>query len=64
MHEHDTTTRATPSRAGKDPCCEDVCCATGMRNLYYPGKRLSPHSYSLEQKYQNERRWLLNRAIH
>jgi hypothetical protein len=44
-------------------CCEDKCPA-GPRNRYFLGKRLTPHSFGIEQRYGIERRRLINRAIH
>jgi hypothetical protein len=45
-------------------CCTDVQCESGLRNNYFEGKRLTPDMFRLEQRYLNERRHLLNRAIH
>jgi hypothetical protein len=44
-------------------CCDDTC-TSGSRNNYFPGKRLTPDSFRVEQKYLVDRRHLLNRAIH
>ena len=54
---------ARKSRAG---CCPDDECGVGagLRNNYYEGKRLTPDSFRVEQRYLIERRRLLNRAIH
>jgi hypothetical protein len=35
-----------------------------MRNNYFVGKRLTPDALQLEQRYLNERRHLINRAVH
>jgi hypothetical protein len=45
-------------------CCGKRKCESGLRNNYFLGKRLSVDSFRVEQKYQLERRRLLNRAIH
>jgi hypothetical protein len=52
---------APPQPAGK--CCTDDKCESGLRNAYYPGKRLTADSFRIEQRYQLERRHLLNRAV-
>lgn len=44
--------------------CDSDDCASGKRNRYYAGKRMRPVSFEVEQKYQVERRRLLNRAMH
>ena len=56
---------ATTNRARTIPkrCCEDEC-PSGSRNNYFMGKRLSPDSFAVEQRYHNGRRHLFNRAIH
>ncbi|WP_044549309.1 hypothetical protein [Mesorhizobium japonicum] len=43
-------------------CCDDAdqCCG---RNNYFVGKKLTSDSFRLEQRYMNERRRLLNRAV-
>src|SRR5258708_31612060 len=48
----------------KTECCTESKCESGLRNNYFEGKRLTADSFRLEQKYQVERRHLLNRAIH
>jgi hypothetical protein len=45
-------------------CCADPSCEWGLRNRYFFGKQLSPHSFQVEQHHALERRHLLNRAIH
>lgn len=45
-------------------CCLESECLTGLRNNYFVGKRLTPDAFRVEQTYLNERRHLLNRAIH
>ena len=54
------------TRTGTDhsDCCNEATCDSCERNNYFNGKRLSPHSFQLEQKYGLDRRRLLNRAIH
>lgn len=44
-------------------CCTEQC-GSGLRNNYFEGKRITPDSFRVEQKYLLERRRLLNRAIH
>ncbi len=59
------TQKAAPkARSTRSECCTDLECKSGLRNNYYEGKRLTPHSFLLEQRYLVERRQLLNRAIH
>lgn len=48
----------------KGECCTESKCESGLRNNYFEGKRLTADSFRVEQKYLNERRHLLNRAIH
>jgi hypothetical protein len=45
-------------------CCGDEHCNTGRRNRYFPRKQITADTYELEQSYQQQRRHLLNRAIH
>ena len=45
-------------------CCDDPACESGLKNNYFEGKRLTPDSFRVEQRYHVERRRLLNRAIH
>jgi hypothetical protein len=62
----------TTSRPGAAPrpaspraeCCTDLECTSGLRNNYFEGKRLTPRSFLVEQRYLVERRRLLNRAVH
>jgi hypothetical protein len=56
-----TTSKARPVRPD---CCADEQCTSGSRNNYFPGKRLTPDAFRVEQKYLVERRHLLNRAMH
>ena len=59
------TAQTTPRGASATPgCCSDLRCDTGLRNNYFEGKRLTPDMFRTEQRYLNERRRLLNRAIH
>lgn len=53
---------SNPSRAAE--CCTEPRCESGLRNNYFEGKRLTPDMFRVEQRYLNERRRLLNRAIH
>jgi hypothetical protein len=48
----------------KEGCCTESKCESGLRNNYFEGKRLTADSFRVEQKYQLDRRHLLNRAIH
>jgi hypothetical protein len=52
------------SRSIKVECCTEQECDFGLRNNYFNGKRLTPDSFQVEQKYMLERHRLLNRAIH
>ena len=54
---------STPSRADTH-CCDDAHCASGRRNRYFAGKRMTPDSLRVEQRYHVERRRLINRAMH
>lgn len=45
-------------------CCPEEDCGKGLRNHYFPGKKLTPRSLSVEQRYHLERRKLINRAVH
>jgi hypothetical protein len=45
-------------------CCVESECRSGLRNNYFVGKRLTPDALRVEQAYLNERRHLLNRAVH
>ena len=64
MYSSNKTTRKHQSGGGKQECCADLKCETGLRNKYFEGKRLTADSFRIEQKYAIERRRLLNRAIH
>lgn len=44
--------------------CGDAPCNSGRRNRYFPRKQITPNTYEVEQRYQMQRRHLLNRAIH
>lgn len=48
----------------KEECCSESKCESGLRNNYFEGKRLTADSFRVEQKYQLDRRHLLNRAIY
>jgi hypothetical protein len=63
----ETTTKpaTAPRPASRSAeCCTDLECASGLRNNYFEGKRLTPRSFLVEQRYLVERRRLLNRAVH
>lgn len=45
-------------------CCGDEHCNSGRRNRFFPRKQFTPDTYEVEQRYQQQRRHLLNRAIH
>lgn len=64
MSDRVTNPRAPRPRADGTQCCTDTKCESGIRNNYFEGKRLTPDSFRVEQRYQLERRRLLNRAIH
>lgn len=64
MYSSNKNTKTHQSGGGKAECCTDLKCETGLRNKYFEGKRLTADSFRIEQKYLNERRRLLNRAIH
>ncbi|HET7058570.1 MAG TPA: hypothetical protein VFI05_07550 [Nitrospiraceae bacterium] len=64
MHKPDTQATAPQSHSTKLECCTDLQCETGLKNNYFEGKRLTPETFRVEQRYLVERRWLLNRAIH
>lgn len=62
--ETQTIKRTTAkARARRRQCCDDTC-ASGSRNNYFLGKKLTSDSFRAEQNYLVERRRLLNRAIH
>lgn len=52
---------STESTAG---CCADEHCNSGRRNRYFPRKQITADTYQVEQTFQQQRRHLLNRAIH
>jgi hypothetical protein len=54
----------SPARTLRAQCCDDADCGAGARNRYFVGKRLTPDALRLEQRYLNERRHLINRAVH
>ncbi len=64
MRKPDTPTSRPRPGASTEECCTDHTCASGLRNHYFEGKRLSSDMFRVEQQYLNERRRLLNRAIH
>jgi|WetSurMetagenome_2_1015567.scaffolds.fasta_scaffold77559_2 hypothetical protein len=64
MQRPDTTRPAPRGTNATAGCCTDLRCESGLRNNYYEGKRLTPDAFRTEQHYLNERRRLLNRAIH
>lgn len=53
-----------PERPVRAECCEDLDCGPNARNRYFTGKRLTPDAMRVEQRFLNERRHLINRAIH
>lgn len=65
MPDTNVMTHPTPHTHGDEgDCCTDSRCASGLRNNYFDGKRLTTDSFRVEQRYMLERRRLLNRAIH
>jgi hypothetical protein len=58
------TKPARKTRSAGSECCNDPDCGSSLRNRYFLGKQLSPHSFQVEQRHLLERRHLLNRAIH
>jgi len=44
--------------------CHGRECASGARNNYFLGKKMTPDSYAMEQRYAMDRRRLVNRAVH
>jgi hypothetical protein len=52
------------SKTTQAGCCGDEHCNSGRRNRYFPRKQITPDTYQVEQSYQQQRRHLLNRAIH
>ncbi|MET0581526.1 MAG: hypothetical protein ABWZ08_06085 [Pseudoxanthomonas sp.] len=55
-------TQSRPARSSA--CCDDAHCDSGKRNRYFAGKRMTPDSLRVEQRYHLERRRLINRAMH
>jgi hypothetical protein len=64
MQKSDTTRTAPRRTRATAECCTDLRCESGLRNNYFEGKRLTPDTFRIEQRYLNERRRLLNRAVH
>jgi hypothetical protein len=64
MQRTQTPAAVAQSRKPKASCCPDASCGPGLKNNYYEGKRLTPDTFRVEQRYLVERRRLLNRAIH
>jgi len=62
--EKPTTHKKPPAGAARQECCTDLKCESGLRNNYFEGKRLTPDSFRVEQRYLVERRRLLNRAVY
>jgi hypothetical protein len=64
MQKPDTTRTMPRGTSAATECCTEPACESGLRNNYYEGKRLTPDTFRVEQRYLNDRRHLLNRAIH
>ena len=47
-----------------DDCCSDQHCNSGRRNRFFPNKRYTPDTWQVEQDYYQQRRRLINRAVH
>lgn len=62
MYKPNTPMQPKPRPARAD-CCPEPDCTCGLRNNYYVGKRLTPDAFSIEQRYHNGRRHLLNRTL-
>jgi hypothetical protein len=45
-------------------CCSDQHCDSGRRNRFFRNKRTTPGTWQVEQDYQQQRRRLINRAVH
>ena len=60
MYKTDTPAQPRPARPD---CCPEPDCACGLRNNYYVGKRLTPDAFTIEQRFLNGRRHLLNRTL-
>lgn len=59
-----TNYKTAPHNSRSKDCCPESECASGLRNNYFEGKRLTADSFSVEQKYLLGRRQLINRALH
>jgi len=64
MYKTPPATNRKPQRPTHAECCTDGECPSGLRNRYFVGKQLTPDALRIEQDYLNERRHLINRAIH
>jgi hypothetical protein len=64
MYTADTHTTAPKVRSSKAECCDELACQSGLRNKYYDGKRLTTESFLVERDFLQERRLLINRAVH
>ncbi len=64
MQKPDKPRTPSPTTSATMECCIETRCESGLRNNYFEGKRLTPDMFRIEQRYLNERRHLLNRAIH
>lgn len=64
MNKPELFTRLPGARPSQQECCSEGRCDSGLRNNYFVGKRLTPDTFRTEQDYLNERRRLLNRAVH
>lgn len=64
MNKPETFTRVPSPWQSPSECCVEGRCESGLRNNYFVGKRLTPDAFRTEQTYLNERRRLLNRAVH
>ena len=67
MQEMEIPVAVKQPRTSRAGCCpDDECgiCGGSLKNNYYAGKRLTPDTFRVEQRYHVERRRLLNRAIH
>jgi hypothetical protein len=64
MQTQDKTRTRPRSKSPTAECCTESPCDSGLRNNYFEGKRLTPDMFRIEQRYLNDRRRLLNRAIH
>lgn len=64
MNKPDNHRTAPPGGSANDDCCTDWKCESGLKNNYFEGKRLTPETFRVEQRYSIERRRLLNRALY